>query len=294
MQQAISGKDSKFAGSALDLPRWVQLPGLCCQAAGGDSLSTDDIAAAWFLFYAAAHIMDSLEDRDAPEPWWETAGSGAALAAATGLYFTASSIISQLSSQRIPLSAASQVIRDFNISFLRISAGQYQDIQSQVQSLEQYRWIATAKSGAFFALACRCGARLATRKAGLIQAYSQFGEYLGQLIQVLDDLEEYQYVGNPGKVVKIDQSLPVIYALEVSAEPERSRLNECLKSATVDERAALEALRLVEQSGAALYVGTEVERLRTLALSVLEQAAPLSPAREELMAFISLLVQPPH
>jgi hypothetical protein len=44
-------------------------------------------AAAWLLFYAAAHLMDSLEDRDDPDPWWQALGPSAAINIATGLYF---------------------------------------------------------------------------------------------------------------------------------------------------------------------------------------------------------------
>lgn len=288
MQQAIHGGVSGVTGSVSDLPRWVKLPGLCCQAAGGDPLFTDNIAATWLLFYKAAHIIDNIQDRDTPEPWWETAGPGVALAAATGLYFTASSMLNQLPGQRLSPSVASQITRDFNTSFLGISGGQFKDLHGQVQSLKQYWQIASAKSGVFFALACRSGSRLATRKAGRIEAYGQYGEQLGLLIQISDDVEEFQNIGHSDRVIKMDRSLPVIYTLEVSVEPAHSCLYDCLKSAPGDEQAAREALRLVEQSGAALYVATELERHRILALRALEKAGAISPAREELVSLVSI------
>ena len=82
---------------------WSALPGLCCQAAGGRAQLAEPVAAAWLLFYVAAHLMDDLEDQDNPDPWWRSLGPGAAINIATGLYFSAGLALQELSS--LPLDA---------------------------------------------------------------------------------------------------------------------------------------------------------------------------------------------
>ena len=80
------GIESGGLSSDKSLSRWVDLPGLCCQAAGGNPEWANDLTAAWILFYSAAHLMDKVQDQDEPDPWWQKLGPGVALSAATGLY----------------------------------------------------------------------------------------------------------------------------------------------------------------------------------------------------------------
>ncbi|HSF81459.1 MAG TPA: hypothetical protein VLA49_09505, partial [Anaerolineales bacterium] len=81
-----------FPGRKVKADRYLDLaglPALCCQAAGGKPAWADAVTAAWLCFYQAAHLMDSLQDQDEPEPWWTEAGPGVALNVASGLYFSA-------------------------------------------------------------------------------------------------------------------------------------------------------------------------------------------------------------
>ena len=52
------------AESREDPSRWALLPGLCCQAAGGDPQAAKEISSAWLLLHIAAHIVDDVEDGD--------------------------------------------------------------------------------------------------------------------------------------------------------------------------------------------------------------------------------------
>ena len=117
---------------------WGLLPGLCCQAAGGEIEWADKVAASWLLFYAAADLMDSVQDQDDIPTWWSAGGSAVALSAATGLFFCASSLLSKaaLSLESNVNSAA--LIQDFHQSFLQMSSGQFADIRHPYPDLEQY------------------------------------------------------------------------------------------------------------------------------------------------------------
>lgn len=292
MRQALSTRQSTEGYSGNKFSSWVQLPGLCCQAAGGYPEWSDDITAAWLLFYTAAHIMDSVEDQDAPDPWWAGCGPGVALNTATGLYFSASKVLNHLYSQDLSRLSAPEIVDQFQKSFLSMSSGQHRDLIHPQRSLEQYWEIANAKSGAFFSLACYSGARLAISDPERLQAYQSFGCHLGLVIQILDDLDEFQHPIDEEFLRRIPgmrHSLPIVYALEVLPEPVQSQLKEVLGVAPASMESARQTLDLIEASGAALYMAAEMERHRSMALEALSQAAPLPPAGQILADIVQSL-----
>jgi len=137
------------------------LPILCCEAAGGDEDQATAIAAAWFLLYLAAKVLDDVEDDDTHLTPWSAIGAPQAINAATGLIF-----VSQLALARLPRMGADRelalfLLEDFNRTTLRMCAGQHADLtEGSHLPLERCLSIAGAKSGEFFALACRAGALL--------------------------------------------------------------------------------------------------------------------------------------
>lgn len=271
---------------------WELLPGLCCQAAGGEASQADVIAAAWMVFYTAADIMDSIQDQDEPAAWWKQAGSAAALSAATGLFFYASALLNQIYTQEIPHIKAARLVEDFYLGFLNMSNGQYADLTHPAPTLDQYWEIAAAKSGAFFALACRAGASLASEDGQIVDSYAQFGKHLGLLIQILDDLEElkaFTALIPANRAGKISRSLPVVYALSVYPSASKAQLGLYLQDAERDAHAAEQAFHMIEQSGAVIYLLTEMERHRGLAVSKLNDANTHQPARDILTSFVNQL-----
>lgn len=291
MRQVLPGLIQKVETSQ-DTIRWINLPYLCCQAAGGDPHWADSLAAAWYLLLTAAHIMDKVEDQDEADPSWAPHGPETALGAATGLFFTASMALQKLYQADSTRLAASDAITDFYAGFLRMSSGQHADIIIPEPTLEQYWEIARDKSGAFFQIACCCGARLGGASPNRIKDFAAFGEHLGILKQILDDLDDLRPPNNGQDMRRwpsLARSLPIVYALSVLPMEERSRLTRCLQAASHDPLAAREAFRLLEGSGAALYLGVEIERHRNLAVESIQRAAVGSDA---LPLLITLLNQP--
>ena len=284
---------AKPAETGRNSSRWAYLPGLCCQAAGGDPLWADEVAAAWLLFYKAAHLMDHVEDQDAPDSWWEALGPGAAINAASGLFFTASLVLNDLHRRSETQNAAVEVTRAFHMHFLGMCSGQHADLANPRPILEQYWETAAAKSGAFFSLACFAGARLACAEPARLQEYSRFGQYVGVLIQVLDDLEDIQFVQNfrtTNKTLDPQRSLPVVYAMQVLPPAQCGRLQVCLQAGLREPEAAREALDWLERSGAGLYLLAEIARHRSLAQAALEKAHPQPAASAELQALLNSLI----
>jgi geranylgeranyl pyrophosphate synthase len=272
-----------------DPGQWTNLPGLCCQAAGGEFDRAEEFTQAWVLFYAGAGILDKIEDRDPPDAWWAEVGEGAAINAASGLYFTASLLLNHLHRRKETCELAGEIIEDFYQTLLKMSSGQHRDLITPEPTLEEYWEIVTVKSGEFFSLACRCGARLATRESSRVQCYSNFGLHLGILLQILDDLEDLKDLNKgfiESKSNDIRRSLPLIYLFQVSSHQKRIEIQELLRLVPEDMDAGKRLFECIDQAGAAFYLLTEFEKQRLRALEALDKAIPDPKAGSRLVEML--------
>jgi geranylgeranyl pyrophosphate synthase len=285
MRLVLFSQQSTNTGPDGFLVRLARLPGLCCQASGGDAQWANHLTIAWLLFYAAADLMDSVQDQDMPDPWWEEQGPAAALNAATGLYFSASWALTNLYHQGTSQETAADIVKKFYESLMVMSSGQQRELTHPEPTIKKYWMSVEAKSGTFFSLACCGGARLATENPDMLENFGQFGHHLGVVIQLLDDLDDVRSprgVGVPGQKPELARSLPAVYALEVSSPAQRARLRESLRSAPIDPSAAEKAMDIIDASGAGTFMIAEIERHKAIALESLENANPTSLAGEEL------------
>lgn len=282
LHTALFPKKDQVVNKAEPKP-WGLLPGMCCQAVGGKAEWADTIAASWLLFYAAADLMDSAQDQDDPQDWWSEVGPAVALSAATGLFFCASSILSNAAIFQATKQVSSDLANDFHHSFLQMSSGQYADILNPYPNPAQYWRIAFLKSGSFFGLACRSGARLAVQDVEIINTLGEFGHAFGVLIQILDDLEDLNcllHVEQSTKVSSLSRSLPFVYALNILPETRLDFVRKWLDSGEVDSQAGVDIYQIVEESGAVIYLLAEMSHYRSLALEKLSSAVPDPAARE--------------
>jgi geranylgeranyl pyrophosphate synthase len=264
------------------------LPGLCCAAAGGERGRAEALADAWTLLYRTLHLLDSLEDADEPDALWMRWGSGAAINISTGLLASLGLILSGLEQAGADHTAAQAIRQDFFQTLLRMASGQHADLTLYEPSLEQCWRIAEHKSGVFFALACRVGARLHTAEAARIERFGQFGLRLGILIQIGNDLDGLwpKAGGASDLAVWPRWTLPVAHAMAVLDAAERERLRAALRAAPSDAQAEAEARRLIISAGAVFYLVAEGQRHQQLARAALEAAALPSQARDELLALL--------
>jgi geranylgeranyl pyrophosphate synthase len=289
MRHALKGEQSR-EGS-----RWLSLPLLCCQAAGGESQRVVAIAAAWYLFYGAAHIMDSVEDQDEPESWWGEAGPRAALSAATGIYFTACQALNRLDVLLEDCDTAREIREGMLNRFMQMGSGQHFDLIQPRITLDQYWQIARAKSGTFFAMACWAGARAGTSHKETLESLEKFGLEFGLLVQILDDLKEFQNLGerlNEGKPASLLRSLPVVYVLEVGPDKIKRKLLDLLRETYTWVDAADEIVQIIDENGGALYLTAELGRHRQGALNELVRSRVAESGRLPLMALLDELYTP--
>ena len=269
---------------------------LCCGAAGGKTGQAEDISAAWLLFYVAAHIFDNVEDQDDPEAWYAEYGTGMALNTGCGLFFTATLALQNLLSNHKFDSAALEINRAFQKQMLIMSSGQHRDLTLQFIDLDQYWQIAEQKTGAFFELACWSGTRLVTDDLLKLGYYSEFGKRLGLLLQLLDDFGDISpSLKNPilSKPRELAHSFVIAYANTVFSKAQQKSLQDYLVlSMENNSEATRWILNTIQSSGVDLYLLTEIERQRSLALQALNNANPNPQYRDLLLKLVpDLLTQ---
>ncbi len=280
LPEGIGGSDPRK-----DPSRWALLPGLCCQAAGGDPDSTKEISSAWLLLYIAAHIVDDVEDGDLENDVKTLRGPGSAISVANGLFLSASLLLNNLHGREHAKRLAAQISADFYNTILIMTSGQHYDLMNEQLSLKQWWQVAEAKSGSFFSLACRCGAQLGVEDPEKIKCYSDFGFHLGLMLQILDDIEDLQPLFSSEDrelPINIQKSLAMAYAFDVLPETDRTELIERINTKPREQQRDESIAEMLDQCGAGLYMLAEVEKQFNFGMIALEMASPSSPAGERL------------
>ncbi|MGB9672920.1 MAG: polyprenyl synthetase family protein [Anaerolineales bacterium] len=246
-------------GYALANERWLLLAELSNCACGGKLGEADSISAAWYLYYVAAYLMDHAEDGLAESSF--VIPPSILINIASGHFFLGNFILAEFQ-QSSPNSAKSaNIVKAFQNHLLRMGDGQQMDLTLEEINLKTYRKIAHLKSGAFFSLACWAGAYLATDNETEINAYTEFGDHLGVMIQILDDLEDWKELQNGSAKLerqKYGRILPALYALEVIPTPEKKKLLQTIDKLKIepDEQSIREYRQIIEKAGAGLYMLT--------------------------------------
>ena len=272
----------------------ARLPEICCQAVGGEADLAKPLSAAWFIFNRAARIMDSVQDGDIPESWWEQRGPGFALNVASAFFFTASKILAELESYGASPGSANAIRNTFSCLLLQMCEGQHLDLTISKATLDDYWKIANLKSGLFFAIGCRSGAELVLNDMKRLTGFETYGREIGILIQILDDLEEFQINRNDGKLflnfTASSLSLPLSYAFTILPQEQQSLLAENIKQARFDSNAVQSILNALDQIGIPTYISVELSRHASLALEALERARPNDATRGTLEDLIKTLI----
>ncbi|GJG88406.1 polyprenyl synthetase [Gemmatimonadetes bacterium T265] len=148
-----------------------------------------------------------------------------------------------------------------------------------------YDQLIRAKTASLFRAACELGALCgaATFRAPL----SRYGERLGMLFQVIDDVLDYTEVQEvTGKPSGLDLrehkvTLPLIAVLPTLSRAERRRVDELFASADPDDALVAEVVALVASYGGLEYARRRVEHLAAEADDALSRL-PDTPARTAL------------
>lgn len=263
----------------------LRLPLLTCRAGGGDDAHAVHVAAAWHLLQAAAHLLDDVADGAVPGLDPNQAVNGA-----LALVFLSQLSLVRLRQGRVEPQRIVALVEAFNAATTRMSSGQAMDLGwgEEQTTLHDYWRLIDAKSGAFFALACRAGAMLGALPEDDLDAYATFGYHFGILVQLSDDLRAIWTPRNRGDLETADRTLPVIYALgrQTSPSETRSRLRSLVRRSVDDAGARAEFQRTLADLGALHYVTLHAGRHHRRAHQALFSVARPAVAQRELLEIL--------
>ncbi len=269
--------------AARQSPQFLHLPLLICKATGGDLAHAVPVAAAWHLLHCAAHLLDDVADEalsflEPPQ----------AVNAAVTLIFLAQISLTTLQQSQIKPECIVALVAAFNIATTRMALGQTVDLawDERTATLDDYWRVAGAKSGEFFALACRAGAMLGTQPQTDVDNYTTFGYHLGVLVQLGDDLHALWTPRGRGDLITAGRTLPVVYALTVASSEARTLLHLLLLRALDDPAALRELQTLLSSQGALHYLTLQAGKHHHLAREALLSAARPAIAQYELLKLL--------
>jgi octaprenyl-diphosphate synthase len=155
---------------------------------------------------------------------------------------------------------------------------------------EDYFKIISRKTAALVAACTACGARSVTDDTETIQLMKDFGENIGIAFQIRDDLLDYEGTGltgkTPGNDIKEKKiTLPLIHALEQSANSKKRQILGILKSRKKTRTEIKEVIDFVAEYGGMEYGELKMNQYRDKALAILD-SFPDTEVKESLREFV--------
>ncbi|MGC1390028.1 MAG: polyprenyl synthetase family protein [Bacteroidales bacterium] len=140
---------------------------------------------------------------------------------------------------------------------------------------EDYYKIIISKTAALLSACTACGARSVTEDTETIQLMKDFGENIGIAFQIRDDILDYEGTGLTGKTVGNDIkekkiTLPLIYALEQSANSKKRRIINIVKNKKKTKAEIAEVINFVTDYGGLEYAELKMNQYRDKALAILD------------------------
>jgi octaprenyl-diphosphate synthase len=161
---------------------------------------------------------------------------------------------------------------------------------------EDYYQIISDKTAVLFEAACRVAGLLGRVSNEFQAALSAYGHHIGMAFQLMDDYldyvsEEDHFGKTRGKDLREGKlTLPLIFALQKAAEPERRIIKEALFAERLDEGRLREVVSMLEKYGSLDYTLKQAEEYAEKAKAALSIFKP-SMAKESLLGLADYVFQ---
>ena len=208
-----------------------------CEVMGGSTSKAMPAAVALELIHNFSLIHDDIQDRDETRHHrptvWAVWGVPKALVAGNVLRVIADKSIQGLLREGINVEQVLSVVNMLTEAYLEMIEGQHLDISYEGRpdiSMDNYMNMISKKTGALIRCSLNLGVSIGTSDLPTIQAFRAFGNALGYVFQIRDDvLGVWGEEDSTGKPVGSDirrkkNSLPVVYAMSMAKSEEKKRL----------------------------------------------------------------------
>lgn len=256
-------------------PSSWRLPELACQAVGGDLGPVVPLMTAVACCHISIVLVDDILDDD-PKGVYRQLGTGEAANLALAFQAVAYQIVQAAAGEMgWETAVQQQMLAELAHLNLKTAQGQHLDVQEAL-SEDHYWTTVEAKSTPYYGAGFFLGALAGGAENGLAAQLRHFGQLIGKIIQVSDDLADvYQTPACPDWQ-RGGGNLAILYA-RLAEHPDQDRFETLLNQ--IDEPSALEeAQQILLRSGAASYCIYHLLQLSSEARQILDSCALANPA----------------
>jgi geranylgeranyl diphosphate synthase type I len=252
------------------LSREWELPGLACQAVGGELEAALPGAAALACIQLSIVLVDDMLDDD-PRGDYHRYGSGPTANLALAYQAAAFALI-----KTAPVDAGRRAGLANWLAHIGLGTalGQYHDAHNAGDEAAYWQ-VVRGKSAPFYGAALAMGALLGGANGEVVESLNELGILIGETAQIYDDLSDALHTPARPDWQHGRNNLPILYALTADY-PDRARFEACL--AQVDDPATLrEAQQILVKCGAVSYCALHAARRYRAAQGLLSSLRLANP-----------------
>lgn len=173
---------------------------------------------------------------------------------------------------------------------------QLTNIQNQEISEEVYYQVIKQKTAALFEACAAIGALSAGASVEEVRKAGKFGQDLGIMFQIRDDIFDYYDSKEIGKPTGNDMAegkltLPVIYALNTQPMDSMLTLARKVKAGTVNTDEIAVLVEFAKLSGGIEYAERRMQDFRALCQQYIDESVPDSNIRTALTAYVDFVIE---
>ena len=173
---------------------------------------------------------------------------------------------------------------------------QLSNIQNQEFSEDVYYQIINNKTAALFEACAKIGALSAGASEEEIVAAAKFGQNIGMIFQIRDDIFDYfdsKEIGKPtgNDMVEGKLTLPVIYALNNSSYESMNTLARKVKAGTINSDEIAVLVEFTKQQGGIEYAERRMEEIAEDSRVFIDQYVKEKAIKDALTAYLDYVIQ---
>jgi octaprenyl-diphosphate synthase len=173
---------------------------------------------------------------------------------------------------------------------------QLSNIQNQEISEDVYYQVIQQKTAALFEACAAIGAMSGGATEEEMQEAKQFGQYLGIMFQIRDDIFDYfdsKEIGKPtgNDMTEGKLTLPVIYALNNTDFEAMHTLAKKVKSGTINADEIAVLVEFTKQNGGIEYAEQKMSEFSALCMEYINHHVKDKAIRDSLTAYVDYVVQ---
>ena len=173
---------------------------------------------------------------------------------------------------------------------------QLSNIQNQAISEDVYYQVIKQKTAALFEACAAIGAMSGGATEEEMQKARQFGQYLGIMFQIRDDIFDYfdsKEIGKPtgNDMIEGKLTLPVIYALNNTDFESMHTLAKKVKAGTINPDEIAVLVEFTKQHGGIEYAEEKMSEFSALCMKYIDSHVKDKTIRASLTAYVDYVVQ---